>query len=35
MLLDNDGTMNRILYLHLYAIHLYPDEETNLPTQVR
>jgi len=35
MHLDIDGTMKRISYLHLYPIHFSPDEETNLPTQVR
>jgi len=33
--LDIDGTMKIISYLHLYPIHFYTDEETNLPTQVR
>jgi len=35
MLLDIDGTMKIILYLHLYPIHFNPNDETNLPTQVR
>jgi len=29
MLLDIDGTMKRISYLHLYPIHFNPDDETD------
>ena len=35
MLLDIDGTLKRISYLHLYPIHFNPDEEGNLQAQVR
>jgi len=35
MLLDIDGTIKRMSSLHLYPIHLSPDEETNSSTQVR
>jgi len=35
MLLDIDGTMKRVSYLHLYPIHFSPDEETNPTLQVR